>query len=362
MNTEKKNQHYIPKFYLRNFSYEFNGKQIGIFNINNSIFFPRAKIKTQGSGNFFYGHDGVVEDNLAQIEGILSPLIREITSVLKVPKQDGYSHLELLTFVALMDLRNPVFLNYIKDSRKLIAQRLIEVDETTNIDKLVPKVSHDDAIKLALSSLPDIISNLSDLSYKLLINKTETPFITSDFPIIKYNQFLEKKKWKYGKTGYGNTGLQMFVPLSPSVIIVFYDSMIYKVGFKKRAVCDITRPKDVEQLNMLQVLNCYNTVFFNESITEHYIRQLFEKSSKFTRANKTMIELGNLVEVGDKKLIVESEEKEEKNLIRLGTTDCDINLDINGLKIHSNSKKIKLSTSIAQVRPRPKKLLENRPY
>jgi hypothetical protein len=46
--TEKKNQHYIPKFYLRNFSYENNGKQIGVYNILNEIFVSKGKLKTQG--------------------------------------------------------------------------------------------------------------------------------------------------------------------------------------------------------------------------------------------------------------------------------------------------------------------------
>lgn len=53
MPTDKKNQHYIPKFYLRNFSYDGNKNQIGVFNIFNNIYVQQAKLKTQGSKNFF---------------------------------------------------------------------------------------------------------------------------------------------------------------------------------------------------------------------------------------------------------------------------------------------------------------------
>jgi len=74
MKTDKKNQHYVPKFYLRNFSFQNNKKQIGVFNIENEFYFLKAKLKTQGSKNFFYGSDGVIEDSLSLIEGELSIL------------------------------------------------------------------------------------------------------------------------------------------------------------------------------------------------------------------------------------------------------------------------------------------------
>src|SRR5690606_17127565 len=117
-----------------------------------------------------------------------------------------------------------------------------------------------------------------DLNYKLLINKTEVSFISSDFPVVKYNQFLEKKKWNHGKTGYGNTGLQIFIPLNSKIILMLYDSTVYKVGFKKQPNLDISNKKDIDQLNILQILNSYSTLFFDEKITNHYITSLIEKS------------------------------------------------------------------------------------
>ncbi|MDA3844285.1 MAG: DUF4238 domain-containing protein, partial [Candidatus Kapabacteria bacterium] len=61
MKTEKKNQHYIPKFYLRNFSYQRNNKQIGVYTLKNNLFIQTGKLKKQASKNFFYGSDGEVE-------------------------------------------------------------------------------------------------------------------------------------------------------------------------------------------------------------------------------------------------------------------------------------------------------------
>ncbi|WP_394261826.1 DUF4238 domain-containing protein [Moraxella boevrei] len=53
MITDKKNQHYVPKFYLRNFSYNNNGKQIGLFNLKSEKFFVNVPLKNEASKNFF---------------------------------------------------------------------------------------------------------------------------------------------------------------------------------------------------------------------------------------------------------------------------------------------------------------------
>lgn len=357
MKTDKKNQHYIPKFYLKNFSYKSNNKQIGIFHINSNFFFQTAKLKTQGSKNFFYGHDGKIEDNLSDIEGLLAEEIRSIIGSNSIPKRESVSHLTLLTFVGLTHLRNPVMIDYIKNSREEMKRRVLELDENADVNKLVPEITHENAIKLALSGLESVVENLVDLEYKLLINKTDTSFLTSDFPVVKYNQFLEKQKWKHGKTGYGNTGLQIFIPLNPKITIIFYDPMIYKVGFKKRQILEITDTEDIEQLNILQILNCFSTLFFDESLSKHKIIQLIEKSKKFKKANIPSSELSHIVKNGERNII--DFKKQKKNLVVIGSTDCEISLELNGLKTHSNSKKVKLTNSMAQMRPRPLALRKN---
>lgn len=58
----KKNQHFIPQFYLRNFSYYSNGKEIGIYVPTINFFKNDVAIKHQGSKNFFYGKDEIIED------------------------------------------------------------------------------------------------------------------------------------------------------------------------------------------------------------------------------------------------------------------------------------------------------------
>lgn len=193
MKTEKKNQHYIPKFYLRNFSFQNNKKQIGVFNINTEFCFDKAKLKTQGSKNFYYGTDGIIEDRLSLIENKLSFITKRIIERETIPTKNGDEHMNLLHHIALTDLRNPVRIEGAKAMFKEAVNRILEMDPGADISKLALTMSHEEHVNLSFSTLNDIIETISDLDYKLLINATKNPFITSDFPLVKYNQFLEQK-------------------------------------------------------------------------------------------------------------------------------------------------------------------------
>lgn len=358
MHTDKKNQHYIPKFYLRNFSYQGNKKQIGVFNIVNELFIQRGKLKTQGSKNFFYGIDGVIEDTLSNIEDHVSQTLKNIISTNILPRKISKEHFDLMTFIALTDMRNPVRINGIKSMFTEMANRLKELDPNVQTEKFFLEVTHEEAIRISLSTTLEIAEITADLDYKLLVNGTNKPFITSDYPAVKYNQFLESKKWPGSKTGYGTTGLQIFFPLNSNIVLVLFDPSIYKVGYKKQNILKITDPNDVDRINILQFINCFDTIFFDEKVTEHYIKNLHEQSKKFKRANIAKAELSYLVEN-------DSDYKQmknlgQKNLMIMNTTDCEIGLDITGLKIHSNGKSHNLNPSMAQLRPHAEKIRKNR--
>lgn len=60
--TEKANQHFVPKFHFRNFSYKNNQKEIGIYNVKSKFYKSNVSIRHQGSKRFFYGKDGELEE------------------------------------------------------------------------------------------------------------------------------------------------------------------------------------------------------------------------------------------------------------------------------------------------------------
>lgn len=342
----KKNQHFLPKLYLRNYSIENNKKQIGIYNLSNKIYSLKAPIKSQGSKDYYYGLDGVIEDGLASIENSLAPSLRKLI-INGLPSKKSPEYYSLMYFLVLTDLRNPSAINYAKQQKVELRKKLKELHPDGNFEKeLFEDVSHEQAIYLALSQVNKTVPMLSDLNCKLLINNTDSSFITSDNPVIKYNQYLEQRKYWGGKTGYGCVGLQVFLPISSNIILLFYDSDIYKIGDKRKNFLNINQTNDVDQLNILQLVNCSNILYFNENISHSYIEMIAYRAKSYKKANILEPNVLKSFDYGN----------EGSHYISSGTTDCEIKLNVPGIKLRSGVNHIPLSRNYAYLRPKPKLL------
>ncbi|SMG28821.1 Protein of unknown function [Marivirga sericea] len=351
MTTEKKNQHYIPKFYLRYFAYK-GREQIGIHNTQSGYTFSTAKLKKQGSKNFFYGNDGVIEEHLGKLESKLALVIKRIRDNHLLPKKNSKDYVTLLHFIALTHLRNPVAMQQELDANKQKREKVAELYPYHETKQLIPEITNIEAISASLLSVSYLVRNLLDLECKILINKTKKGFITSDLPVVRYNQFLEERKWPHGKSGFGKIGLQIFIPLSHELCLILYDSAIYKVGNRKEERIVIDDVNDIDQLNMLQFTNCFQTVFFSDKVTEDYIQYLKRRSVPYQKAN--------IVNSTTKRAFVNGDVAKEKIIILSTITDNQIKLNTKAIKVHAQGKKKVLSTSLAQYRAWPEFLNKNK--
>jgi len=57
VSSKKKNQHFVPRHYLKRFSFD-QGSQIHLFNLNSKKYVPEAPLRSQCSSSYFYGEDG----------------------------------------------------------------------------------------------------------------------------------------------------------------------------------------------------------------------------------------------------------------------------------------------------------------
>ncbi len=344
MESDKRKQHYIPKFYLRNFSFQKNGKQIGVFNTKSGFFKPDAKLKTLAYNPYFYGKDGKIENALADIESEASPLLREIVETYNIPQINSELYAKVLYFLILMSLRNPLASEELISSgealRKIIldmSDRRVEIDANEMMNK-------EEAIRTVLRQLDMCVVFCSDLSLKILVNKTNVPFLIADNPVVKYNQFLEQKKWPGCISGYATVGLQLFWPLDPANMLLLYDNSIYKVGNRRERKIIIENANEIDQLNLLQFLNCGSLIFFNEGISEKYLKKVSEESGKYTKANQTITELLPItIRTGGREI--------HDKVIRQGTTDCKIKLKIDKVAFTKKSKNYNFSNQAVQLRP-----------
>lgn len=352
-NTEKKNQHYIPKFLLRYFSYQDNQNQIGIYNKNSNYFKQDAKLKTQASKKFFYGKDGLIEDWLGEIESLVAPIFLKIKNEQILPKYMSTDQVDMLFFLILLDMRNPNRKAHFQNSTKLFKEHLLlkGTDKNSHIIKEIEDYEKkDESFQRMIIKSRSLISHCMDLKYKLIKTTSERPFITSDNPLVKYNQFLEKRKWQYGShNGFGSLGAQWIIPLNTEYLLFFYDENIYKVGNKKENIVEIKEPKSIDQLNILQYLNATNNIFFNHKTGKDYVEYIASSASRYQKPNECYKEI----------FVPEKRDKENEEIIFLGITDLKINLSLEKVYMHSKSQRLKLDDKIVQLRP---KVIEVRDY
>jgi hypothetical protein len=343
-----KNQHFVPQFFQRFFSYENNGKTIGMFNTKLNIFKNQVPISSQLSSVYLYDLDGNLENWLSQHEADSAPIFREMWEKEKLPTTQSKDHSKMLHFMVVLDLRNPIHFKILNNLEQKLPNTKSKISEgNVSNDDMVSKLKEYQTYQGKLKSLQSaqlLVSDLLDLKYKLIKNTTSNPFIISDNPIVLYNQFLEKRNWTIGsQRDFGLKGLQLFLPLNDSYMLAVYDPNIYKLGTKKQQVVAIDDKNSIDQLNLLQFLNSESTVNFSHRASKHYINTLYERSKKYKKANDPSINVYKM-----------NVPKEYYNLtaqmIEMGASDLNIKLSVQKLNFISKSSTIKLKSLNDQYR------------
>ena len=158
--------------------------------------------------------------------------------------------------------------------------------EGVNLDDYIIGIK--DVAQYSLGLMTQYYPLLLDLGYKLLVNKTGVEFITSDSPVVMYNQLLSFRKMG-SNTGLSCKGLLIFFPVSPSKLIIMYDDNVYRVGGETKSVIEVTSEKDIYDLNALQACSCYENIYFMNP--NQNVAALHRKVRPFLREHKSNIKV-----------------------------------------------------------------------
>jgi hypothetical protein len=280
--TKKKRQHYVPKLYLRFFSNLGERTHVGLYNLRTYIFIQSASIDGQNKEDYFYGKESDIEDAFSELETKTCDIIREIIRTNNLPPNDSYDYFLLLEYVMyqqnrtkLSALKNENLLNQV--SQMILKDRFVPTKEIAKIE-----IKYEYPALAGLEVVPELINAVSDLKCKLLINRTKESFITSDHPVVKWNQFLNQRKYSEPRTGLAMKGLKLFFPISPNIILAYYDSEIYSLG-DENIIVEIYDEKDIWILNLIQSINCHENVFFNQEINETYAKGLLIEQNNIVK-------------------------------------------------------------------------------
>jgi Protein of unknown function (DUF4238) len=339
--ANKKKQHYVPRFYLKNFSLDNLKKEIRIFNINSSKFIPSGSLKNQAYGDYFYGRDLKIENSLKVLEDISAPIIQNIIIQNSVPSIESREYQTLLTFLLSLEARTPYKVDQLNEfADKLVKAAIKNSRLAPNLNLNAFSIDIVDPSKFALRNALLGLPLVLDLGLKVAINNTQEPFITSDNPVVLYNQFLESRK-KYGSnTGLACQGLELFLPISPRHLLVFFDRDIYKVGCRKNIAINVNNVGDVNNLNSLQCINAKENLYFNDEISEIQIRQLMNQSIRLRRKTKANV---------DKPIALKTD-KVGKFPFHMYGTDIKCSLSLSFIHLLKNAKKYILEDEFLHVR------------
>lgn len=337
----RKNQHYVPKLLLRHFSNDLNKKLINIFNPNTLFYRTNCPLDSQCQKDYFYGKDGILEEYFSKLEGKVAPIIANIikTKSLSEIKQPYYDL--LFEFCILLSFRTQNDAEQINEMINKTLQEFIKYDKRFPVkDKeLIFKLNNAPArlILMLLSRL----NEANDLGLALIINNSKNKFFTSDNPAIRYNQYLEHREQVGGNTGLFTKGLQIFFPISPDCMLLYYDQWAYKIGSRKNQIVKVDSDFDVDQINFIQILNCHSLTFSNKETSYLKLKELSKKGEKIRNQELTLFRENHQYtdDVGNIHKIYQSHSIERNS-----------NLKLSFIKQTKMAKKHILSDYIAQLR------------
>lgn len=285
--VQYKNQHYVPQFYLKQFSKD--SLTVNLYNIDSKKLSKKG-VKNICSKSYFYVRSESFEECLSPLENIFSDVFDKLLNEKDLSILSDEEYIFLLYFICLQYVRtnkvkieseefwDAAYKGYLKEilssAPKLaedigITRELIEKLEKWKIlftGSYDQSVSHLYGMILGLTG-PFLIYDLEPL---LVINNTNLDFIISDHPIILYNTFFNNKRETL-LTGFASNGLQIFCPMSPKVMIVLYDKNFYEFNDRIQIV-DLE--EDITAINSLQFFNCHEIILFADPRQSDYLIRL----------------------------------------------------------------------------------------
>ena len=265
---DNKRQHFVPQNYLREFSHD--GDSIGVFLVEQEKCIGSAPINSQAQESYFYGKNLEIEKILSGLESLLAENRRTIFNN-QTNKLNLYQREVLYQDMILQLSRTKHMADLYEEMATANARRVWRHSS----DELVRKHADNFGIKFdkpIIGAMMVTLKNLFvclDLEFKVLVNRTVIPFITSDNPVCRYNQYFEGHQRYH--SGLKSIGEQLYYPLSPSFAVLYYDGNVYKTKYKKRNYLEIEEESDVNHLNGLVCAWANKCVYYNPTLmsSEH---------------------------------------------------------------------------------------------
>lgn len=298
---KKKRQHFVPKFYLRQFSFD-GGDRLHMIHAGGLRSIAGIGLKGQCYDDYFYGKNPVVENALQDLEGVTAEVFRTIIANRKLPDRGTPDDFVLRTFICLQwgrtrshaETSEAMFDKMLKTAygpewrAKGITQE--------QIDEVYFGTDYPGLFSLGMAS--ETVPFMGDLESKLVLANAHGEFVTSDAPVALYNPYL-LGRYPGGVTGLNVRGLVIFYPISPDLLAVLYDRTCYRLGPPHARVVTLGSRSDLTALNNFQFLHADDAVYFrNETLAADHVRE-FSKLAQMRRDDRSVVQEAQSTQPGD---------------------------------------------------------------
>lgn len=267
---ENKKHHYVPKMILRNFASDSDRKQINLINIGSKRVIYAASLRDQCQKDYLYGRDGVFEKSLAAMEGAFHRIIDRLIATDTIGRdfQTKCHIIELLALQKARTLQAEEEVNKMTDQfAKLMAYGRVDRDVLEKLRLELTDAAAGNVVQ-ALMLCPIMY----DLKHFLVVNRTPTPFIISDNPVLQTNWFCHARLPGRSAAGIAKSGLQIFMPIAPHNAVFLHDKYVYDADTSNQVV-EVRNRREVDSINEIQWLNAYRNIYFPPSFNGSHVEQ-----------------------------------------------------------------------------------------
>lgn len=252
--AEKAHHHFIPQFYLRNFSSSGDRRKAKVFCFDKSEKKSfETLVRNVGSRRHFFrinvkGYDpNHVEDRMAEIEGEISPHLAEVIETKNFASDAHFSSVMLL--MGNMAVRNPRFRSMIEDLHLKIISGMMGMilkdqhcfeysvrqarangvpirddieykDMKDFIDRGQYKIAIDQTylIGLELEAVPTVVEQLANRSWSFVSASAKTTYAACDDPVVL--AWADGDHRQPYSPGFGLAGTIVMFPITPALALI----------------------------------------------------------------------------------------------------------------------------------------------
>jgi hypothetical protein len=273
--------HYVSKFYLKNFSILGLERSVWCFD---KVTRKKFKINVRNIGCEIGFYSQEIERYLAGMESKASPVLNKLIDSKDLRKLLWNEREILASFIVIQDNRTYELRETMKPVNKWLLEKMFasmsdEIKKTVSMEEIAKYVdikAEEMAIETQRELLKKSIKLFSDmllgLQWLLFENKTEMSLWTSDNPVNKFNP--NETSPTMGNLGYLSSGVQIYFPLTPYLCL---------------SLCDMGQYRLVPSEKMI-MSSSENVIYQNHLVFEWSYRHIFSNDGNFELVERILKE------------------------------------------------------------------------